>query len=529
MSEPTLSEGNGTPSRRLSKPAMGLVAGLLAGTLYGVSTQWALVTISAAALGGAALGTLLGVLTEAWARHAAGEGRFTGLVIFLVELAGLGLVSGSRLEKHSADNHFVYLADSLNHGTLAMRKRPPHGNDWAKVTTLTLKDGRTVRGRWWHAAGKRAFRTTSGRILQVPPGSLKHRKVTWYVSFPPLPGILMMPGVAIWGYHFNDVWFTILFAALNPLLAFFLLAELKRLGHTNLSRTNRLWLTFFLTFGTVHFYSAVMGEVWYTAHIVGISFMLAFLYAALRAAYPLAAGMLLVSGFITRTPMLFAFPFFLFQLIDPSASSENLRDYLSRIDVRRIWKKGMAFALPVLIVGLWMAAINQARFGSWSEFGHRYLQIRWAGRIERWGLFSIYYIPRNLSVAFTLLPYVRLKAPYITISRHGISLLATTPLLFYVLWPKQRGPLHLPSWLSIAPMALAHFMYQNSGYVQFSYRFSLDYTPLLLVLLTMTGRPLGKWAKFLILWGLAWQTFGALSFGRWPQFYAHGDWLFVVT
>ena len=531
MSEPTKPEGARQVSRlsRLSVPTMGTLIGLSLGLLYGLWAKPAAVTVSAAAVGGSALGALLGVLTQAWRTHAVTEGRATAAIIYLVALAGLAAVSGKRLAKHSVDNHFVYLADSLNHGTLAMRRHPPHGNDWAKVTTLTLQNGRTIKGRWWRAAGQHAFRTTKGQIVQIAPGSLRRQQATWYVSFPPLPGILMMPGVAIWGSQFNDVWFTLLFAALNPVLAFFLLAELKRLGHTNLSRTNRLWLTFFLTFGTVHLYSATMGEDWYTAHIVGTSLMLAFLYASLRAAEPVAAGILLVSGFITRTPMLFAFPFFLLQLIDPAASSQRIKDYVSKFELGHTWRKALLFALPILLVGLWMAGLNHLRFGSWTEFGHRYLQIRWAGRIERWGLFSIYYVPRNLSAAFTLLPYIRLKAPYITISRHGISLLAVTPLFVYAIWPRQRGPLHLPSWLSIAPMALLHFMYQNSGYVQFSYRFSLDYTPLLLILLTMTGRPIDKWAKLLIFWGFTWHLFGALSFGRWPQFYAHGDWLFVVT
>ncbi len=509
-------------------PAIAITTGIVAGLAYGLVRNTSLVTLSASCLGGGALGALLGILAKAWQTHR-GEGRLTPVIIYAVALAGLAAASGSRLKRHSADNHFVYLADSLNHGTLAMRRPPPHGNDWAKVTTLTRADGTTLKGRWWRSAGKRAFRTTDGKIVTIPPGTIRRQKSTWYVSFPPLPAIWMMPGQTIWGYDFNDVWFTILFAALNPVLAFLLLAELKRLGYTNVSRVNRLWLTFFFTFGTVHFYSAVMGEVWYTAHIVGTSLMLAFLYASLKAAHPFTAGLLLGAGFITRTPMLFAFPFFLLQLIDPSASAKSIKEYVAHIDLRAIWKIALVFAIPVLTVGLWMAAVNHARFGAWTEFGHRYLQIRWAGRIERWGLFNFHYMSRNLSAAFTLLPHLRLKAPYITISRHGISLLAVTPLLVYVIWPKKRGPLHLPSWLAIAPMALLHFTYQNSGYVQFSYRFSLDYTPLLLVLLTMTGRPLGKWAKFLILWGVAWHTFGALSFGQWPQFYATGDWLFVVT
>ena len=189
----------------------------------------------------------------------------------------------------------------------------------------------------------------------------------------------------------------------------------------------------------------------------------------------------------------------------------------------------MLFAAPVLVYAAWMMAANVDRFGRPLEFGHTYLYIRWAERIERWGLFNVHYVPRNLAAAFTLLPYFRAHWPYVTISRHGLSLLFTTPLLVYAIWPARRAALHWPAWLTIGLMAALHFAYQNSGYVQFSYRFSLDYTPLLVLLVADSGRRLGPLAWALAIWGAGWHTFGALSFNRWMAFYARGDWLFPVT
>ena len=56
------------------------------------------------------------------------------------------------------------------------------------------------------------------------------RSALRYVSFPPFPAVLMLPFVAIWRLRFNDVLFTALWAALNPVLLFFLLRELAGAG-----------------------------------------------------------------------------------------------------------------------------------------------------------------------------------------------------------------------------------------------------------------------------------------------------------
>jgi hypothetical protein len=522
-----------------------VVAGLGAvGSAYGVyrafvSSSW--IPAGAGLVAGLCVGALAAVVyfrLSDWVRREQGLSRWSPAAIYLIALVGLSGASGSRMLRASANNHFVYLADSLNHGRLSMRKPPPHGNDWAKVVTVELRDGTELRGRWWRAAGRNTFRTQSGELVDLEPGRVRSRESSWYVSFPPLPATLMMPGVSIWGYDFNDVLFTILIAALNPLLCFLLLEDLKLRGYSRRTRSENLWLTLFFCFGTVHFYCSVVGEVWYTAQVLGATMMLGYLIAGLDVRHPLIAGLFVGLGFITRTPLLFAFPYIAIQALsrfrvtkgnEASPDERRLADRLRSVDWKRVGKSAALFATPVVLVGLWMAWLNWHRFGSPFEFGHTYLSIRWAGRIQRWGLFNLHYVPRNLAAAFALLPHIKTQYPYVIISRHGISLLATTPLLVYAIWPKRKiRPLHYACWAAIGVIALSHFMYQNSGYVQFTYRFSLDYTPVLVMLLALSGRPMKTVAKALLLWGVAVHTFGALSFGRWSQFYARGDWLFVV-
>jgi hypothetical protein len=110
-------------------------------------------------------------------------------------------------------------------------------------------------------------------------------------------------------------------------------------------------------------------------------------------------------------------------------------------------------------------------------------------------------------------------APHVTVSGHGLAIWLTTPALLLLLWPRDRGPLHRPLWLCVALVAGWSLFYQNSGWVQFGYRFSLDYMVLLVTLLAVGGRPLGHVGRALIVVGVAINLFGAVTFQRMPRFY----------
>jgi hypothetical protein len=119
---------------------------------------------------------------------------------------------------------------------------------------------------------------------------------------------------------------------------------------------------------------------------------------------------------------------------------------------------------------------------------------------------------------FALTPRILAGPPYVQYSWHGLAIWVTTPAVLYLLWPKDKGPLHKPLWLSVACVAIPELMYQNSGWVQFGYRFALDYFPMLVALLAIGGRPLTRRFKALILFGIAVNLFGAITFGRMGNF-----------
>jgi hypothetical protein len=391
------------------------------------------------------------------------------MALFAGALVVLALFSGSRLLQQSRAPHFVYQGDAWLHGQLHLRLPPPDANDWARV------DGR------------------------------------WYVSFPPGPALLMLPGVALWGLAFDDVAFTLPFAAANVLLLFLFLERLREAGESARTRQENAALAVLFAFGTVGFSCSIRGEVWFTAEVLGVTATCLYLLAAHRAAHPLLAGLAWSFAGITRTPLLFSGLYFVLEVMAAAGPlGTRWREPATWLDGDR-WRRMGLFALgaaPLLLLAAWM---NWVRFGSPFDFGHAHL---WANRvnadIQRHGLFSLHYLEKQLHAAFTRLP--RVEGGRLAYHPDGMSLFLTTPLFAFLLWPRERPRLHRILWLTAAATALPGFLYQNTGYVQFGYRFSLDWTPHLFALLALGGRPMdrGFWAAGLA--GVAVNAWGAIAF-----------------
>ena len=96
---------------------------------------------------------------------------------------------------------------------------------------------------------------------------------------------------------------------------------------------------------------------------------------------------------------------------------------------------------------------------------------------------------------------------------NGLSLLLTLPLLIFLVIPKSQPRLHWPLWLTVAICAIPGLFYQNNGYMQFGFRFSLDYTPYLLLLFAIGGWSVrDRWVIAALALGFAVNFWGAAAF-----------------
>jgi hypothetical protein len=440
-----------------------------------------------------------------------------GFVIVYLVFTGAYLgASGGRLRQHSMYNHYVYLAEGWLHGRLALVGQPPNENDWAKVDVFRLRDGRELRGTYGSRTGGPTdrFYPLRGPSVTVPESEIVSRSSIRYVSFPPFPAVLMTPFVAIWGLQFNDVLFTALWAGLNPALLFLLLRALRRRGLSRRTVSDDLWLTALFGVGSVYYYCSVIGQVWFTALIVGVTISIGYVWASLDAQRPALAGLLVELGFATRPPWL-VFPLFLWEAVRVSGGWSALRTREGR---RALAPRLVRFAVPLAVVGAILAWHNYARFGNPFEFGHRFLNVQWQDRIARFGLFNYHFLSRNLAAALVLLPRIMTRAPFVKISHHGMSLLVTSPNLAYTVMPQERNHLTKPLWLTIAAVAIPSLLYQNSGYIQFGYRFSLDYMVYFVVLLAIGNRRFTRLFKALVVVAFAVNLFLAITFDRYMEF-----------
>ena len=465
---------------------------------------------------------------------------FVPLVIYVVAAGAYVGTAANRLKAPSTDNHYVYLANNLLHGRLSLEGSPPHQNDWALVTNLDLNDGRKVRGTFLKTGGTGWFKTTKGERLEITDDMIRSRDYTYYVSFPFFPALLMLPLVAIWGMKFNDILFTALWAGLNPVLIYFVLRRLRAMKLSSITPTQDLWLVAMFAFGTVHFYSSVMGQVWFTAHIIGVTITCLYMLAALEGRHPFLAGLFLGLGFITRTPIPFTFPLALGEVLRrnlrPLAQGEEgpgdacnrptLIAWVRHLVPRVAWgpsvRQLVLMGIPAVSIAGLAFLLNYLRFENPFEFGHYFLNVRWAERIQRWGLFNYHFLARNLAVMFTMLPWIMVRHPYVKIPWHGLSIFFTTPAFALLIWPRRRSPVQPWLYLSVLLPMILHLFYQNSGWVQFGYRFSLDYTVFLFALLAVGGHRLGWLFKLMVTWSVAVNTFGAVTFNRFMGFYWDG-------
>ncbi len=434
------------------------------------------------------------------------------LAVYLVATGVyLAVLGPERLSVHSPDNHYAHLADAWLRGRLDLPDGPPGTNDWACFDPRT---GEACAGGF--------------RARHDP-------NVRWYVSFPPFPAAVIAPAVAVFGRELPDRAFWALIAGLGPALLLAVLRKLGRAGHGERSLGEDLALTALFAFGSVFFFVAVQGTVWFAAHVVGTALLCGYLYATIDAERPVLAGTLLGLAFLTRPTTLLLSLVFAAEAArvsrrEGAAAIEvdthpmrRLGRYLAGTDVRGWLRRALPFALPIVACLALAAWHNDARYDDPTEFGHRFLQIRWRPRIERWGLFSYHYLGRNLSIWLTSLPWILDEAPWLRISRHGLALWVTTPALLWLGWPKRWTPLMIGLLVSSVPVVLMDLCYQNSGWVQFGPRFALDYLPLWFAALALGGRRFRVGFAALFIWALAINAFGAATFDRaWEHYDGDG-------
>jgi 4-amino-4-deoxy-L-arabinose transferase-like glycosyltransferase len=370
------------------------------------------------------------------------------------------------------------------------------------------------------------------------------------IPFPPLPAVLLVPFVALYGIRTDDQTIFTALAAIDVAICWWMIGRLR------VGLLARFATTVFFAFGTVFWYSAQNATTWYQAHIVAVGLTMLAVGLAIgadpdddsvdspaatvpaeRPADPdpprrrlapdpraFAIGILFGLACTARLTVILAAPFF--ALVGPGGTWR-----------RRSWSVGLGAAIPV---GL-LLAYNVVTAGHvfHPAYDHLYqLEARayiGLGYHLDWAAEDPRYIPQNLGIMLLATPDIapeRLRDTLGTMDRplctepgstrglfdvacplvvprdFGMSVLLTSPaflLAAAAFRADRRRRILLGATLAIVLVSIANLMHFSQGWVQFGYRFSNDVVPFALLLVALgidhlatadatSGVARGRWA-----------------------------------
>ena len=145
-----------------------------------------------------------------------------------------------------------------------------------------------------------------------------------YLPYQPMPAVLLMPVVAIWGTGLTQLTFSMLLGAVNVVLFWYILRLL------NVSRQTKLLLVPFFAFGTAHSYSATTGSLWFYNHVAAVFFLFLAIVFLLRRDWPILPALCLGAAALSRQPAVLAAPAFLYFMIEQRNPGVFADGYLGR-------------------------------------------------------------------------------------------------------------------------------------------------------------------------------------------------------
>lgn len=317
----------------------------------------------------------------------------------------------------------------------------------------------------------------------------------FYIPFPPSPAVLLMPIILIFGTSFKQQYLSMLIGAINSFLIWFLFKEYKF--------QKRIILTLFYSFGTVAWYSAVIGTTWYYALTCGNFFLLLSLIFFLRKKQFFYSGFFLGLASLSHHPILLGVIFFLPYLLK---RKKNL----------------FKFMLGLIVILFLQLIYNYLRFGNifqegyllvfqtylHSSYPYSIFQV-WFSNYKFYGYLNPRYIPAHLATLFLILPKKIKNFPFLEPSPYGMSVFLTSPLFIYLAKANYKKKIVQNSLLAVIGIFLLISFHYMQGWVQFGYRYLIDFLPFLMIILADgLSEKATFWTKFLLLFSILSNYFG---------------------
>ena len=196
-----------------------------------------------------------------------------------------------------------------------------------------------------------------------------------YVIDPPAPVLFLIPWVAIWHLHTNQVLISMLLGASSAGI-FWLVTQ--RLGWAFPFRSA---MTILVAFGTNLWWVSDNGGVWMMAHASAVFFLMLALLEATGKHRPWLLGLLVGLAGLSRLPVFLSFPFFAY-MVGRGLSKKEALKHLAMFGSVLAFVGGLYLLYTYSEFGTLTLSYDKGQFISEPIYTH--------------GLFSLSYIPRQL-------------------------------------------------------------------------------------------------------------------------------------
>ncbi|HEY1882943.1 MAG TPA: hypothetical protein VGG51_07880 [Candidatus Cybelea sp.] len=319
----------------------------------------------------------------------------------------------------------------------------------------------------------------------------------YFIIEAPLPAILLMPFAALFGGQTNQ---TVLAAVLAGITIGATWELGERLG---LRRSSIAWICAFFLAGTDLLWCAMLGDVWFIAHVCACCFtMLALLELAGRRRGWLVA-LFAVCAVESRFSMILALPVYAYLLAADAPRAAAIRRFVS-------------FGAALLPLAILWILYNQARWGTWNDIGYTAWYHQDQAGMPTGSPFRFEYLPNQLWSFFVQLPTFLRAYPWLRPEYSGLALTWTSPALILAFLARSPARWVVALWACVILVAAPNLLYYVNGFAQFGMRHALDFEPFLVVLMMLGVRErFPRWGYVLAaysitvgLWGCwYWLTF----------------------
>lgn len=298
----------------------------------------------------------------------------------------------------------------------------------------------------------------------------------YFVSFPPLPSIILLPMVALFGVATPD---NLICAVALCTGALFAYGTALRMGW---AYKYALFAALFLTAGSNLVFVGFCGWVWFLAQTLSFAFTMGAIYFALGSGRnsAMCSLLLLCCAAGCRPFQMVYLPVVLFLLW--KTSGDNFGDW-----VRRYW----LCVVPAAVLGCVYMGLNLTRFGNIFEFGHNYLP---EFTTAEHGQFSPVYLLENLYNLIRLPPME--KGRMLFPQFNGFNLFLVNPLflsaLVAIFKHKEKCDWKLVAMAGglVVLNLILLCLHRTMGGWQFGNRYTIDALPVaFLIYLSLKDKP----------------------------------------